>query len=316
MKTQIDYKKIRVTDVVEIKKEHIVPHPRFLDRYKLDSAKTNFNGKMLFGNNIDIYHCNETLYLSCSLPYLVYGHNFTDFPPTEAREILLYLSDLIGVNLLKGDVVAFEVGIISKCRTSFKGISNEISGVDGMELQKKDSRCLFYGKNNIQFKIYDLEKNIKSKVDKDIRNQLDWDVVENTVKTELKFNKDNRFTVEQFLDTGYEQSLKELKAILSGRIHIPDLHYDGDKFDDILFKTLLRVNRYTPKGVTEMILDEINGSDLTPAKKSMRRRSLEQKLNLLKTPSATGFNGFLQSVAEHRTNCGPSKKNNCLISKT
>ncbi len=308
MKIQIDYIKIKVAGVDKILKDNLVSHSRFFDRYKLDSTKTNFNGKGLFGNYIDIYHHNETLYLSCSLPYLVYGHNFTDFSPTEAREILLYLSDLIGVDLFKGDVVAFEVGIISKCMTSFKGICNEISGVDGMELQKKDSRCLFYGKNNIQFKIYDLEKNIKRKVDKDIRNQLDWDVVENTIKTELKFNKDNRFTVDQFLDTGFEQSVKELKAILYGRIHIPDLNYTGDKFDDILFKTLLRVNRYTPKGVTEMILDEINGSDLTPAKKSMRRRSLEQKLNFLKTPSATGFADLLQGVAEHGTNCGSSKK--------
>ena len=308
MKIQIDHTKIKVTGVEGIHKENLVSHSRFFDRYKLDSEKTNFNGKMLFGNNIDIYHNNNTLYLSCSLPYLVHGHNFIDFPPIEAREILLYLSDLLKVDLMKGDVVAFEVGIISRCMTSFKGICNQISGVDGMELQKKDSRCLFYGKNNIQFKMYDLEKNIKRKVHEDIRNQLDWDVIENTVKTELKFNKDKRFTVNQFLDTGFEESVKELKAILYGRIHIPDLSYKGDKFDDILFKTLLRVNKYTPKGVTEMILDEINGSDLTPTKKSMRRRSLEQKLNLLKTSSATGFSDLLQNVAEHETNCGSSKK--------
>lgn len=308
MKTQIDYIKIKVAGVDKIQKENLVSHPTVINRFKLDSAKTNFNGMMLFGNNIDIYHHNETLYLNCSLPYLVHGHNFIDFPPSEAREILSYLSDLVGVDLFKGNVVAFEIGIISKCMTSFKGICNKISGVDGMELQKKDSRCLFYGKNNIQFKIYDLEKNLKRKVDKDIRNQLGWDVVENTIKIELKFNKDNRYTIAQFLTTGFEQSVKELKAILYGRIHIPDHNYAGDKFDDILFRTLLKANKYTPKGVTEMILEEINGSDLTPAKKSMRRRSLEQKMNLLKTSSAAGLSDLLQSVAEHKTNCGSSKK--------
>ena len=137
MKTQIDYTKIKVTGVKEIQKENLVSHSRFFDRYKLDSAKTNFNGKVLYGNNIDIYHHNETLYLSCSFPYLVHGHNFTDFPPSEAREVLLYLSQLIGVDLMKGDVVAFEVGIISKCMTSFKGMCNKISGVDGWNFRKK-----------------------------------------------------------------------------------------------------------------------------------------------------------------------------------
>ncbi|WP_407557332.1 hypothetical protein [Winogradskyella sp. 4-2091] len=273
---QIDYIKIKVNNVDTLNTTYLVEHPTIKNRYHFNFPKNGFNGRPLFGKNIEIYHNNSTLYLKCSLPYLVYGHNHIEFNAIEAKDVLVYISSLLNVNLLLGIVVDFEVGYIYSSTLPFKELCHTISGIQGMDLQKKTNSFLAYGHKNKQFKLYNIYANLKRKVSKSVFNSIE-NLSPNNVKLELKFTKDHRYSVCEFLDIGYQLAFNELDDLLQHHIQQVSHIYNGVKFDDILYMTLLKANKYTHKNVDEMVLDTIATIDATPSQKSARRLALRQK---------------------------------------
>lgn len=127
---QLDYIKIKVQNVKKLNLEYLTDHPTIKNRYKMNFPQGGFNGTTLHGKNIDVYYNNDTLYVSTSIPYLIYGHNYVDLEPQQAWDVLVYVSDLLNVDLLSGIVVDFEVGFIYETKIDFKDICNTITGIE------------------------------------------------------------------------------------------------------------------------------------------------------------------------------------------
>lgn len=312
---QIDYTKLRLKFTGKLNSAFLIPHPTIKNRFKMNFPVGGFYGKTLFGNNIDLYLNNGTLYISCSLPYLVHGHNFTSFLPGEAEKVVNYISSLLSVDLMQATVVDYEVGKIFKLNSSLKTFQQLITGVDGMELQKKQSSCVIYGKGKRQFKLYDISKNLRRKMDDSVRKTFKWAEVEDCIKCEFKFIKDNQYTMEHFLNDGFYRAVQQLSDFIENNIHFSQSSYSGDKFDDILFQTLIKLNEYAPKDVQEMVMDEIDASSLSPAKKTMRRKAFLKKQSQVTCGKQKKFTDFLDKSVHPNIKLGTFPKDNCLISK-
>jgi hypothetical protein len=290
---QIDYIKVKVENVDSLSATYLVEHPTIKNRYHFNFPENGYNGRTLFGNNIEIYHNNNTLFLKCSLPYLIYGHNHIDFSVDDTRDVLVYISSLLNVDLLQGTVVDFEVGYIYSSEMPFKELCHTISGIKGMDLQKKTVSFVAYGHKNKQFKLYNIYTNLKRKVNKSIFDSIE-NLFTSNVKIELKFTKGNRYSVSEFLEIGHQLAFNELDELLKHQIRQANHGYNGTKFDDILYMTLLKANKYTYKNVDEMILDTINTIDATPSQKSARRLALRQKQAQIKHNQTISFLDYLQ----------------------
>lgn len=297
---QIDYIKIKSQNVETLNMKHLVEHSTIKNRYHFNFPQNGYNGHTLFGNNIEVYHNNSTLFLKYSIPYLIYGHNNIDLCTNDAKNVLEYLSKLLSVDLLQSRLVDFEVGYIYCSKLPFKQLCHTVSSIQGMDLQKKTSSFLAYGHKNKQFKLYNIYNNLKRKVSKSVFSSIKNLWCEN-VKIELKFTKDNRYSVSEFIETGYQLAFDELDDLLHRKIQQVNHNYNGIKFDDILYITLLKANKHTYKNVDEMILDTINNMDATPSQKSARRLALRQKQAQIKHNQSVSFLDYFQSPCLEKT---------------
>jgi len=252
---QLDYIKVKIENIEALNTKYLIEHPTIKNRYKLENISLT-KGRKVYGKNIDIYFKNNTVYISTSIPYFINGHNFVEVNSNDARRVFECLSKALGINIFTGKVIDFEVALLFNCNIHFKNLVKTISSVDGLELQKKNTSFVAYGKGNTQLKIYNCYKNLKNKVSKPIFNSI-LGLYVNILKIELKMMRDKRYTVEQLLEYGIDENISILNDLIENRINYSECNYDGSKFDDILYKALLKANKYTYKNVDEMVLDII-----------------------------------------------------------
>lgn len=289
---QLDYLKIKIENVETLNTQHLIEHPTIKNRFKLENISLS-NEQKLYGNNIDIYHKNSTAYISTSIPYLIHGHNFVEVNSNDARLVFECLSEALGINILIGKVIDFEIAMLFDCDIQFKNLIKTISSVDGLELQKKSSSFVAYGKGNTQLKIYNCYKNLKSKLSKSIFDSI-LGLFTNSLKIELKMIRDKRYTVDQFLEYGFDENLEFLKHLIENRISYTECNYDGTKFDDILYKALLKANKYTYKNVDEIVLDIIDTLPISYSQKTARRKSLREKQLKAKLTGKMSFKDLIK----------------------
>lgn len=288
---QIDYLRIKLNEVEKINKKYLVEHRTIKNRYKLEVPDDD--QQIIFGNNIDIYYNNNTLYVNCSIPYLLHGHNFIEMTEQNVETAMGYLSNLLDVDLMEAQVTDFEVAFLRNCDMGFIDLIKSISGVSKLNMQKRTDSFVAYGKNNIQLKIYNVYKNLKRKVPSNLFKKLDH-LNRNTLKFELKISNHKQFTLKQFLQYGASKAFDQLQKIMEDDIHMVYGNSDDNKFDDILYKTLLNANKYTYKNINEMVLDVIDASDLNYSQKCRRKNSLKEKQLKARIEDKTSINSFLK----------------------
>lgn len=304
---QIDYIKIKVENVTEIDSTFLVNHPTIKNRYNIDFPKNSFHNKTLHGNNIDVYHNNNILYIDFSVPYVLYGHNYKSICINEVREIFIHLSELLCVNLFNGKIVIFEIGHIYDIQTSFKKVYNSLIGVRNMKLQKRDSNILIFGSKNIQFKLYNVQGNLKKKLGHDLFQSISFKT-NTTVKVELKFKRDNRYTLEQLLSYGVRDAYLQLDSLMKDDINLVNsfYNYSGGKFDDVLYYTLHKIGILSKIDIDQMILDTINEMEIPHPKKTARRKSLHKKRLLKEKPNNITLLDLLEESGFKEPFSGPS----------
>jgi len=304
---QIDYIKIKVENVNEIDSTFLVNHPTIKNRYNINFPENGFHDKTLYGDNIDVYHNNKILYLDFSVPYILYGHNYTSIGIDVVREVFKYLSELLCVNLFNGKVVVFEVGHIYDTQNSFKRVHSSIIGVKGMKLQKKDRDILIFGSKNTQFKLYNVQGNLKRKLGRDLFQSISFKK-KTTIKVELKFKRDNRYTLEELLSYGVRDAYLQLGSLMKNDINLVNSFYDysGGKFDDVLYYTLHKIGILSKIDIDQMILDTISEMGMPHPKKTARRKSLYKKQLLKKQPNNITLLDFLEESGFEEPFSGPS----------
>lgn len=299
---QIDGFKLKVDDVAQINDKYLKTHPTIKNRYKLDVPEGEFQGRKYFGNNIDIYFNNGTLFLNGSLPYLRHGHNFIEFDPFAAEITFKDLSEMLEADLFKGKLMQREFAILQRSKIPFKYLKKLIGGVDGMELQKKTPHLLMFGKTNLQCKIYEVKPNLKKKIDPAARNTLRWTELDDIVKVELKFYKSSSLNLLDYLENGVHEDHRFLLDFMLNDVEVFPVDYEAKTFSDILFKTLLSIswNYCSYDLVHNQILEHIEAADLTPSQKFARRKMLKQKQLNIHSNENTVFSDLLEKPVDYR----------------
>ncbi|TXK78916.1 hypothetical protein [Mesonia sp. K4-1] len=293
---QLDFIKIRKHGVKAISDYCLVPHPRIKNRYKLDTNHTLLKQYGLFGEYIDIYLCNGVLTVSLSVPFFLNGHNFVETSKSDIEDAFNKLSEFLRVNLFDARVCDYEVAILHDSDFSVKELQSFIVGVDDMDLLKKDKRFIMYGNKKQQFKLYEVRHNLEKKMHPTVRKNFDFEDTFDCVKTEMKVSKPEKMNLEKFIKEEYEYSLHNLKIFIQYQIHVCFNTSKGEKFDDILFQTLLWAGKYTYKPVQEMALDIIDRSSLSPVQKSRRRKALRKKFDAVRQSGKHCFSDFLTDL--------------------
>ena len=153
-------------------------------------------------NGIDVWHHTETnkVRIKGSIPYLMNGHNY--FSSTKIIcEGLDYISERLKQDTYSFNVDCFEFGTIQQ-------ISFDVSDFLHNHIKLKGTTPHPYNKGNILTgkdfenaylltKLYDVNRNMKSKVAAVVRNELktfyDWNDKNNYVKVENHYKKPDVF---------------------------------------------------------------------------------------------------------------------------
>lgn len=277
---QFDYLKLEQHGVYFLDKQHLIEHATIKKRFHINTPENTFDGKPLFGKNIDIYYNEEKSFLSisCSLPYLAYGHNYCDFYATKASEIVTVLSRILKVDLFKSTVKQYEFAIINNAENSTHNILKNILSIQGLNLVKKEKYISIYSNSNFDFKIYDVKHNLKKKLPKTIFDTLIFRS-DNIVKTEIKFLKPKNLTLSQLLRLDFKPEISIMEEILNKKIVYSSISNTiiGEKFDDILYYSLQKIGLIWDVDINDFILQTIDDMDISHSKKTARRNSLKLK---------------------------------------
>ena len=273
---QYDFIKVKTQKInrESVNWEMLNEHPTIKNAYTLD-AKSG-----LYGKNFKLYFTKgDCVILETSVPYLLHGHNYVEITSIDLRMVIETLEKLLRIELYKAQVLQFEYGGYCSIDTDAKDYIKSLVGIDGFELKYNTAFMKMYGNNNINFKIYDAVTNAKAKK----TFKLGEYPKQGLIKYEIKYNN-----VKRSFNTGLEllclffseieESHKEGLNVLVSCIKKIEL-FDYSKLDisslkDILFMTLINVERQFKCSIHENIIKIIDMSGLSPSQKSKRRKSL------------------------------------------
>ncbi|WP_155827665.1 hypothetical protein [Gillisia sp. JM1] len=315
---QLDFIKLKLKKVENINMEFLAPHPTIRDRYRLDIPQNKFKGRSYFGENIDIYISKDSYYLSTSLPYLRFGHNFTEFTASDVEQTISDLSEMLKVDLFESKVLIREFAVLRKSKLPFRQLESVIAGVKGMTLRKKSPSFLLFGKTEIQCKIYEVKPNLLKKIHPSVRNEFGLDKLNEIVKTELRFLKTYSENVSEYLKVGMLKDIEFLEEFIKKNITICPFRLGGNSFADILLEALLNIgSTYCSVDVVySQILKQIDLAELTSSQKSARRKTLFEKLNNVSSEHGILFSDFFEPMEDLNSLSGIFPKDNSLISKS
>ena len=176
-------------------------------------------------------------------------------------------------------VLNFEYGVYALLETSVKTYIKAIIALGDYDLKYSDKNMKIYGKENLLFKIYDAIANAKAKKTFSLGQYPNGDLI----KFELKlinpskyFNRD--LTVEQLCKKSFEYKLQSrleshINSIVESNISL--IEPRGSTVTHYLYALIKNYEQITGLASQKMILQMIEGSDITSAQKSKRRKSIK-----------------------------------------
>ena len=270
---QFDYIKIRLNKVKEFNKEYLVEHPTIKNRFKINHIN-------LFGKNIDIYLNKKGLNVLMSMPYLKYNHNYVHFGSREMEEIFLLLSELLKVDLFEAELIELEYAQIVE-DIAYNSYRNKLIGVTDMELLKKNKSFIMYGNSKRIIKIYDILKNLKSKLSSSLFDSVNFN--KGDLKIELKYpNVKKAFgteiLVKELITTDFISRIEIDFQKTTSQIRSLDNTNDFSPrtFSEILYHSLKQISRENLIDTDSIIYNTITSSSLSNSQKSIRRKSLRE----------------------------------------
>jgi hypothetical protein len=129
---------------------------------------------------------SNKLTFECSLPYFLLGHNYS-ITLKQEKDVIEYISNVLNIDMFKAEIDILEFGSVTEIPFSFNKIKNSHIKIAGMKTANYDYGKVFADRN-VHHKIYDFQKNLKTKVDKEIREILkkDFDYSEDKVYVKIE----------------------------------------------------------------------------------------------------------------------------------
>ncbi len=315
---QLDFIELQLENVDKINQQFLVNHPMIKKRYQLKIPLNDYKGRCYYGKYIDIYYDGKKLNIKCSLPYLRYGHNFTNFDQTDIEVTIQDLSEILKIDLFRAAIKKREYALLFKSKIPFKSLKRLIGGVQGMELLKKTPHLLMFGNSTIICKIYEVAPNLKAKISQIVDQDFNWSNAKDVVKIELKFKKLSSHSLEKYLKQGILNDRATLDHFIQNDISVYPVNSVGNSFSDLLFSALINIglSHCSYEEVFTEIQRQINLSDLTPSQKSARRKTLKNKHNRVKSDDYNSLIDFLEPPEDTKVISMTFPKDNSLISKS
>lgn len=244
-----------------------------------------------------------------SIPYFIKSHNYYSTIP-EWIEGLEYIQGCLNINIFSGLIDKCEFGTIQEiqCKES-EFLSNHIK-VKGMETRDFKKGNVITGKefhsSSLKIKIYDVNRNIKNKLEKHIRDEISnlygWDKEKHYIKIENHYKKPEAFFkgnlyLNELLSNEYQKKcqidlLNSYKSILkTGNIILPSCKSDinAGTIPLMILKELESIYNFNTEDLLRSKIKSIPIDILSPDDKKARQRILRDNLNKIR----------LQGVSEY-----------------
>ncbi len=156
-----------------------------------------------------------------SIPYFINGHNFYA-SHKDWMEGLDYIQGCLKVNIYSGQVNNFEFGTIQEIPFPEPDFLSHHIKVRGMEARAYHKGQVLTGREfvspSLKIKLYDVQRNIKTKLDKPIRADLSrdygWDSKKHYIKLENHYRQPEAYfkgnvQLSELLSSSFQQDLKK-----------------------------------------------------------------------------------------------------------
>ena len=281
--------------------EHVGSYPEGKEKFILKGVK-----------NIDVFTNERTseIVLKANFPYYTQGHNFR-FSKADMIEAIQHTSELLNLNLFQAEVKKFEYGSIIELDYNVdEFLMNHIS-IKGKNTQPFYTNNKLTGKyfedSILKHKLYDVGVNLKSKLDKAIRDDLSskygYDKAKHYLKIENHYKKPeihfkhrnlfvNEMLIDNFMTKCKEDLINTYKSIMkTSKVELPtskkDLH-----LTNILLITMKELESQFDFNTEELIKKKIKSAPETLLNKMDKKARLsifKKNLNKIKKANESHY---------------------------
>jgi hypothetical protein len=282
-----DFIKIKVPNVEEskIKWHNLIEHPNLRRHYCLKP-----NADLQYHKNFDMFLSKAgDVVIRTSMPYLVYGHNFTSFDIDDTLCCMGALDETLGIDFQDAFVLEYEYGCFEQIETPCKQYIDNINGLEGYELVKSTNYMkMFDNRKGIKYKIYDAVVNAKRKKTFTRGGYSSDRVIKHEFKYVGREAEHDLFPIRWFITNELDQeNRKTLLLLIKSQLKVlegKDRFIKAKSLTDILFITLKVNEQLFGMSTNQFVKKTINQLDLSPSQKSKRLKSLKHLEQLYSIP--------------------------------
>lgn len=280
-----------------LQKEAIYPNA---ERYSFQGCK-----------KIEIWNYPERnqFTLKGSIPYFINGHNYFSILK-DWIEGIDYISNCVNQNLYSGIIDCVEFGTIQEISFPENAFLRNHIKIPGMQSKEYLQGHIITGKEfispSLKVKLYDSNRNIKSKLDKSLQEELSrnwgWDREKHYIKIENHYKKPEahfrgNVYLNEILSSGFQNQLRiEListykRIMKTGNAILPEKKADinAGTIPLIILKELESVYHFKIEDMLKAKLKEIPEDILSPADRKARLKILRDNLKKISISGKSEF---------------------------
>jgi len=260
----------------------------------------------LNGNRKLKVHYHESMNqvkLEGSIPYFIKGYNYFS-TLIEWKEALEYINNCLNLNTFSWTVDCFEFGIIQEINIKEEEFLRNHIGIKGMQTKPYLEGKVLTGKefdsSILKVKLYDVNRNIKNKLDLVIREELSrlygWNKQNHYIKLENHYKKPEKHFkrnvyMNELLSSDFQAILKKdllhsYESILkTGKTIIPANKKDinAGTIPLIILKDLESIYGFNTEDLIKGKLKEIPEAIFSLSDRKARQKILRENLRKIKT---------------------------------
>lgn len=244
-----------------------------------------------------------------SIPYFINGHNFYA-SHQDWMEGLDYIQGCLKLNIYSGLVNSFEFGTIQEIPFKESDFLSHHIQVKGMQARDYHKGQVLTGKEfispSLKIKLYDVQRNIKAKLDNPIRADLSrdygWDSRKHYIKLENHYKKPEvhfrgNVQLTELLSSSFQQDLKEgllssYKNIMkTGTTIIPRSKADinAGTIPLMILKELEAVYNFNSEELIRDFVKSIPDEVFSPADRKARQRTIRDNLKKISLQGGSNY---------------------------
>lgn len=292
---------------------------KFISKDKVNFSylerNASFHGAERFSfdrcNKLEVwyYETIQQIKIKGSLPYWINGHNYFS-SLNDWKEGFDYMGGCLGFNLYSGLVTTFEFGTIQEIPFNESSFLKNHIGIKGMEGRDYYKGKTLTGKEFIshalKVKLYDINRNIKNKLDKPIQEEISrlfgWNKANHYIKIESHYKKPEALLgqslyLDELISESFQKRLqKDLiktyqNIMKTGKAIIPEKKADinAGTIPLLILKELEEIHNFKTEDLIKQKLKEIPEVILSLSDRKARQRILRENLKKISLKGVSEF---------------------------